>query len=59
MLNVTLNNAQHPQASVFGNYMMKVVQSVERRKKKHIANQVMLMNTQNQRLAALVDADIN
>jgi hypothetical protein len=39
--------------------MMKVVQSVERRKKKQIANQFTLMNTQNQRLAALVDADIN
>jgi hypothetical protein len=38
--------------------MMKVVQSVERRKKKQIANQLMLMNTQNQRLAALVDTDI-
>jgi hypothetical protein len=39
--------------------MMKVVQSVERRKKKQIANQFTLMNTQNQRLAALVDTDMN
>jgi hypothetical protein len=45
-MNVTLNTTlyNHPQASVFGDYMMKVVHSVERRKKKQIANQLMIMN---------------
>lgn len=41
------------QASVFGNYMMKVVQSVERRKNKK--GNHMLLATQNQKLSALVD----
>jgi hypothetical protein len=44
LLNIT--TAQTEQAnSLFGNYMMKVVQSVERRKKKQTANQLALMTT--------------
>jgi hypothetical protein len=38
------------QASVFGNYMMKVVQSVERRKKKASQNMLAVMNNQTQKL---------
>lgn len=50
MVNNTINQqANSAQASIFGNYMMKVVQSVERRKKKQ-----QLAITNGHRLSSLM-----